>query len=337
MISAEQQLETTNSALCAHESLHEGAASNRPVRRSAISVHVTLLTGGSDRPYALGMASALVNRGIAVDFIGSDELDAPELREAPLVRFFNLRGDQSENAPFHRKFVRIVTYYARLLEYVLRSRPKVFHILWNNKFEHFDRTLLMLYYRLLGKRIVFTAHNVNMRKRDGRDSWLNRLSLGIQYRLCHQIFVHTAAMKGELVTDFAIPPSRVTVIPFGINNTCPSTPLDRQQARERVGMDPSEKVLLFFGQIAPYKGLEYLISAFSDLGKDDAGYRLLIAGKIKKGHAAYWSEIQSRIHESGIRGQMVTRLEHIPDEEVELYFTFSKVAFRSWHTVLGCR
>ena len=46
------------------------------------------------------------------------------------------------------------------------AKPRVFHILWNNKFELFDRTLLMLYYRLLGRRVVLTAHNVNAAKRD---------------------------------------------------------------------------------------------------------------------------------------------------------------------------
>ena len=32
----------------------------------------------------------------------------------------------------------------------------------------------MFYYVFFGKRIILTAHNVNMRKRDGRDNWLNR-------------------------------------------------------------------------------------------------------------------------------------------------------------------
>ena len=144
------------------------------------------------------MASALVAQGIATDFIGSDKLDAPELHRSSLLTFLNLRGDQSEGAPLHRKVVRILAYYARLAKYVVRSNSRIFHILWNNKFEHFDRTVLMLYYRLFGKRVILTAHNVNTRKRDGRDNWFNRLSLSIQYRLCHHILVHTAAMKDEL-------------------------------------------------------------------------------------------------------------------------------------------
>src|SRR5438093_8345211 len=254
---------------------------------SAPSARVCLLTGGEDRPYALGMASALVAQGITTDFIGSDKLDAPELHDSSLLNFLNLRGDQSEDAPLRRKVVRIIAYYARLVKYAARSRARIFHILWNNKFEHFDRTLLMLYYRLFGKRIVFTAHNVNMRKRDNRDNWRNRLSLSIQYRLCHHILVHTAAMKDELISDFGIASQRVSVIPFRINNTSPTTTLVSWEARERIGLGCGEKTLLFFGQIAPYKGLEYLTAAMSELAKEDKDLRLVIAGRIKPGYASY--------------------------------------------------
>ena len=205
-----------------------GRAASKPAR----SIRVCLLTGGDDRPYAIGMASALVEQGVNLDFIGSNKLDAPELHREPFITFLNLRGDQREDAPLHNKVLRIVAYYLRLAKYVVRSKPRIFHILWNNKFEHFDRTLLMLYYRFFGKRVILTAHNVNTRKRDGRDSWFNRLSLGVQYRLCHQILVHTVAMRDELVTDFGIPSSRVSVIPFGINDTCPITALGRREARD---------------------------------------------------------------------------------------------------------
>jgi glycosyltransferase involved in cell wall biosynthesis len=290
------------------------------------SICICLLTGGDDRPYALGMAAALVGQGIGLDFIGSDKLDAPELHQSPLINFLNLRGDQKEDAPLHRKVVRILAYYARLIRYVVRSRPRIFHILWNNKFEHFDRTLLMLYYRLFGKRIVLTAHNVNMRKRDGRDSWLNRLSLGIQYRLCHDILVHTAAMKNELVADFGIASQRVSVIPFGINNTSPTTELGRREARERIGLGPGEKTLLFFGQIAPYKGLEYLIAAMSELAKEDKDLLLIIAGRIKPGYTHYWNAIQSEILHARLDRCIIQHVRFIPDAEVELYFKATDVA-----------
>ena len=195
---------------------------------------MALLTGGADRPYALGLTAALTGQGMAVDFIGSDDLNLPELRNNHLVNFINLRGDQNPTANLPRKVARILTYYWRLIRYAATAKPKVFHILWNNKFELFDRTLLMLYYKLFGKKLIFTAHNVNIRKRDLTDTGLNRFSLRVQYRLVDYIFVHTERMKRELLSEFGIQEKKVSVIPFGINNTVPNTELTTLDAKRDV-------------------------------------------------------------------------------------------------------
>src|ERR1700730_19092647 len=55
---------------------------------------VTLLTGGGDKPYALGLAAALTSVGVSVEFIGSDDLNVPELVNNSRVNFLNLRGGQ---------------------------------------------------------------------------------------------------------------------------------------------------------------------------------------------------------------------------------------------------
>jgi D-inositol-3-phosphate glycosyltransferase len=305
------------------------AAGDRAVERAGGSstalFRICLLTGGDDRPYALGMACALAGQGISVDFIGSDKLDAPELHNSPQINFLNLRGDQNEDAPLLRKVVRILTYYARLASYVPRSQARIFHLLWNNKFEHFDRVALMIYYRLFRKRVVFTAHNINARKRDGRDSWFNRFTLRIQYRLCSHILVHTAAMKGELLADFGIAPERVSVIPFGINCTNRKTDLDRIGARTKLGLAPMEKILLFFGQIAPYKGLEFLVAALARLVPTLPGVKLIIAGKVKRGFEEYWKPIETEISRPELEGRVIARIQHIPDEDVETYFKAADV------------
>ena len=286
---------------------------------------VALLTGGDDRPYALGMASALAEQGIAVDFIGSDKLDAPQLHESPLITFLNLRGDQREDAPLRTKALRILAYYLRLGEYAFRSRPRIFHILWNNKFEWFDRTVLMLYYRLVGKKVVMTVHNVNAAKRDSRDNLANRITLRVQYRLAHHLFVHTERMKGELRADFRIPEKKVSVIPFGINSTLPTTAISSVEARRRLGLLPTERVVLFFGQIAPYKGLEFLVAALSRLIPSLPDVKLVITGKVKKGFEDYWKSIQTEISRPGLQDRVIARIQHIPDEDVEMYFKAADV------------
>jgi glycosyltransferase involved in cell wall biosynthesis len=131
-------------------------------------------------------------------------------------------------------------------------------------------------------------------------------------------------MKRELLADFSVAPEKVSVIPFGINNTVPSTLLTRAEARERLGLAPGEKVLLFFGNIAPYKGLEFLIESLAKLNGASPAYRLIIAGR-PKNCEAYWAGIQESIARTGTAGQIVQAIDFIPDEEIEIYFKAADV------------
>jgi D-inositol-3-phosphate glycosyltransferase len=280
---------------------------------------VALLTGGADRPYAFGLATALMAKGTVLDLIGSDELDCEEFRGKPGVNLLNLRGSQRSDASFVVKIFRVLMYYVRLVRYAAAAKPALFHILWNNKFESFDRTLLMLYYRLLGKRIVLTAHNVNAGRRDSNDTFLNRLTLGIQYRLSDHVFVHTEKMKRELSEELDVQGSRITVIPFGINNAVPNTRLTPRDARQRLGIREGERAILFFGHIAPYKGLADLIAAFRRIVVRRDDYRLIIAGR-PKNCDKYWKTIRQAIGEDAQSGRILVRADFIPDDETEIYF-----------------
>jgi glycosyltransferase involved in cell wall biosynthesis len=288
------------------------------------SLQVAVLTGGGDRPYALGLAATLVSQNVSFDFIASDELEDPELRRSRLVRVFNLRKEMRSKVSAIRKVLRVLLYYGRLLLYAVQAKPKLFHILWNNKFVVLDRTLLMLYYRALGKRIVLTAHNVNAGLRDGNDSFVNRFTLKIQYLLADHIFVHTEQMKNELRTAFGLTAAKISVIPFGINNTVPNTALTSKEARQRLGLSDSQKVVLFFGNIAPYKGLEYLVDAMALLDSKASDYRLVIAGS-PKNCVPYWEVIQRRLSCPELRSCIIERIEYVPDADTEIYFKAADV------------
>ena len=68
-----------------------------------VEVGVALLTGGQDRHYAFGLAMALITKGVHLDFIGSDELDSPELHTTTKIRFLNLRGNQRRDVGMARR------------------------------------------------------------------------------------------------------------------------------------------------------------------------------------------------------------------------------------------
>jgi len=303
----------------------KAARTLRPVAPASCRQGVALLTGGTDRHYFFGLATALISKGVRLDVIGSDDVDGPEMHSTPMVTFLNLRGSRNSRAGLRSKVSRIMAYYAHLVRYAWSAKPGVFHILWNNKFLFFDRTLLMLYYKVRGKKIVFTAHNVNGARRDGRDSFANRLSLRIQYQLVDHIFVHTKKMKKELLEEFGVSDQKVTIIPFGINNAIPETSLTSAEAKERLGVRASEKTMLFFGNIRPSKGLEYLLAAFESMISRDASYRLIIAGQCSKQFAGEWEKVRPAASRLSNQGLVILRNKFIPDDEMELYFKAADV------------
>jgi D-inositol-3-phosphate glycosyltransferase len=303
---------------------HAGPGARAGLGHVFTTSQIAILTGGGDRPYALGLAGALINQGVAFDFIGSDELDDPILHRSGLVRFLNLRKEMRSKASRMRKVMRVLLYYWRLLVYAAKAKPRVFHILWHNKFAIIDRTLVMLYYRAIGKRIVFTAHNVNAGDRDGNDNVVNRLTLRAQYALADHIFVHTEQMRMELQREFDVTAAKVGVIPFGINSTVPKTPLTSSEAKKRLGLAQSNKVVLFFGNIAPYKGLEYLIEAMHYLTRKSPDYRLIIAGQ-PKNCESYWNPLRERLSSPELRSWVIQSIEYVPDGDTEIYFKAADV------------
>ena len=288
-------------------------------------IEVSLLTGGFDKPYASGLARALISKGVCLDVIGSDDVDGPEMHSTPGLTFLNLHNRKRKDSRSLKKAYGVLVYYARLLRYAACAKPRIFHILWNNRFQMLDRTLLMRYYKLLGKTIVVTAHNVNAGKRDSNDSWLNRVTLKTQYRLADHIFVHTDKMKNALAAEFGVNQQSLTIIPFGINNSVPDTELTPAHAKQRLGIRSGEKTVLFFGNIGPYKGLDILVAAFQALAARDAGFRLIIAGKLRGGCGTYWENIRRAIDGDASRHRIIRKIEYIPDHETELYFKAADV------------
>lgn len=285
---------------------------------------VALITGGGDKPYALGLLKALMDQGVRVDFIGSDDFLSALEGSADGVQFFNLRGSMDPAVPVYKKINRVAQYYLRLMAYLAGSDASIVHVLWAHKVWLLDRVLVIGYIKLRQKKLAFTAHNVNERERDGGDNLWNRLSLRSLYGLADQIFVHTTRMKAQLAAEFSITESKITVIPFGINNTLPKSELEWKQARASLMLPEDAKVLLFFGHIASYKGLEYAVQALKLLLSRDESFRLVIAGPIKNAYD-YWHSVARLVNELEVDDYVISRLEYIPDSEVEMFFKAADV------------
>jgi glycosyltransferase involved in cell wall biosynthesis len=118
------------------------------------------------------------------------------------------------------------------------------------------------------------------------------------YRLVDHVVVHAESNRRELIELFHVDPRRVSVIPHGSYDLfLRDGRLSKSSARERLGLPAQGKVVLFFGLIKRYKGLEYLVEAFRRVERRIPDARLLIVGDVfradPEGHAFYWQLIET--------------------------------------------
>ena len=278
---------------------------------------------GFNADYNYGLVAALARQGgFSIDLLDSNQ--SLHLYDGfPNVRVYSLLGQEGAAVPLWYKAWRQVRYYWRLFWYVVSTDAGVFHIQWLNRFELFERIVVVPWIRMMGKRLVYTAHNVDTHARDdGRSSLLNRMTLRFLYRRIDRIIAHTKSIRAELLAQFGVPIERISVIQHGIlGDQSGRREVAQQQARTDLGIPLGARVLLFFGSWAPYKGLDLLIRALSPAISSDPSLHLVVAGPAR--NDSYRREIQSLVRESHLEDRVTMCPAFVPDSAVETYFSAS--------------
>jgi glycosyltransferase involved in cell wall biosynthesis len=91
--------------------------------------------------------------------------------------------------------------------------------------------------------------------------------------------------------------------------------MSKEEARQKLGLPKEEKIILFFGFIRHYKGLDLLLQAMADERIKRAGIKLMVAGEFYEDKRQYIE----LINQLGIRDQLILKTDFIPDSEVRSY------------------
>jgi glycosyltransferase involved in cell wall biosynthesis len=129
-------------------------------------------------------------------------------------------------------------------------------------------SLVLPWLRLRGYHVVTTFHDVKLHLGEsGFQKFLFLPSFWKKYS--EQVFVHGQKMK-ELLQE-SYPADRIHVIPIGEHNVSPLKKYFK-------GLKEEKDLILFFGRIYRYKGLEYLIRAEPLITREVPGAKIIIAG-----------------------------------------------------------
>ena len=159
--------------------------------------------------------------------------------------------------------------------------------------------------RLLGYRLVWTVHNALPHERSGA---VDRALRWLLLRTARPV-VHTETARRALPRAAR----RAVVVPHGHSIGAYPHAVDADEARRRLGLAPDEIVFLCFGQLRAYKGVPSLLDAFAALGAPRV--RLVVAGR------AVDAALGATVAAAAVRDRrIVARLEHVPDDEVQVFF-----------------
>jgi glycosyltransferase involved in cell wall biosynthesis len=90
----------------------------------------------------------------------------------------------------------------------------------------------------------------------------------------NQIIVHGQKLKEQMNEEYKdIPNEKVNVVPIGEHEVAPFKKYESKHIKEE------DNLVLFFGRIYRYKGLDYLINAEPMITKELPGVKIVIAGK----------------------------------------------------------
>jgi glycosyltransferase involved in cell wall biosynthesis len=145
------------------------------------------------------------------------------------------------------------------------------------------------------------------------DNWLNRLALSfVDYFIVQSGIVREDLLRFRPSANYKEVPHPVYEI-FQQNYTS-------EEARQKLGIAEDEKVLLFFGYVRAYKGLNYLIDALPEVLKRFK-VKLLVAGEFYDDKEHYMEQI----HRLSLQDGVQIFDDYIPNEEVGLYFAAANV------------
>ena len=95
------------------------------------------------------------------------------------------------------------------------------------------------------------------------------------------------------------------------------TPLLKEEARKALALPPSGRIVLFFGFIRHYKGLDLLLKAMAEGKVKDENIRLVVAGEFYEDEEMY----RQLIKENRLDETVILKTGFIPDDQVRFYFS----------------
>lgn len=176
--------------------------------------------------------------------------------------------------------------------------------------------------KLRGKKIVLSVHNITPHVSGKLTGAIDRLLNAFLFSFGDCFIVHNKRNKDKLIALYNIPDTTISIIGHGVLQPYSRRKgISKRCARNHVHVPLEKKVILFFGYIWGYKGLDVLLQALPLVKQSVPDVLLLIAGQA----LSDWKTYEKLIETYQLHDVVLCKLTYVSDAEVESYFSCADV------------
>jgi len=232
------------------------------------------------------------------------------------------------------KYPSLLRRVLKLLEYPLNTVESLF-LSGKRRTEivHFQTVnltelIMIIAFKCIGKKVVFTIHNVRPRHESLR--FHHRMLYRLMYSLCDHLIIHAESGKEEVVDLFGVRPGKISVIPHGdYKFFLPPETRTIEEGKETLGIPKDWKTVLFFGAIRPNKGLDNMLLAMPRIRGKIPRIKLLIVGEPCESYRRY----REIVEKEKIEDNVFEKLEYVPNNAVSQYFFASDLVVLPYNEI----
>ena len=311
------------------------------MRIAEISVHSCPLcplgTGdaGGMNLYILSLCDETNKLGIEVDiFARRHDQNEPEIIQVnERTRLIHIRAGQAGDISTLDDYNYLPEFQANLLSFIKREDAK-YDILRS----HYWTSALLAekIKKQLGLRDVVTFHTLGAVK---NRAFGTRLEPELRIKSEKEIVANADCIvtstdegKNNLINLYSASPEKVNVIPPGVNLDF-FHPGDKEKARRDLDLEDYRRVLLFAGRLQPFKGLDLLLHAMTNLPNHGITRLLVVGGNAGKGDEL--AKMNSLVKKLGIR-EMIGFVGAVEHENMPKFYNAADICvIPSYHESFG--
>jgi glycosyltransferase involved in cell wall biosynthesis len=217
---------------------------------------------------------------------------------------------------------RVLTWYNPLswIKVGLKAKGEIIHIQHWAYYTSFIYCFILPIMKIRNKKIVITIHNVTPHEKNKLWILFNKLINKIIFSFVHYFFVHNQRNKEKLMKLYFVDEEKIAIVAHGVLKPSRIRKISKIDARKIIGMPKDKKIILFFGYIQEYKGLDILLESLIAIKKDIPSVVLLIVGQPSKLFTD-WKKYENIIKNNNLDDFVIKKLEYVPESDIEIYFS----------------